>query len=168
MNLRSLFANWKRGPLKITGIYLLSGVLWIIFSDIVAAMISSDEATLTKISIYKGWGYIVVTAAILYWLIRRYAESSYKNDELLQLTGEMAKVGGWEFDATTFQGTWTDEVARIHDLDPSQPTNVELGLSFYLPESKKIIEEAINEAVELAKRFGAKQSSILWQGLPRH
>ena len=164
MNLRSLFANWKRGPLKITGIYLLSGVLWIIFSDIVAAMISSDEATLTKISIYKGWGYIIVTASILYWLIRRYAESSYKNDELLQLTGEMAKVGGWEFDATTFQGTWTDEVARIHDLDPSQPTNVELGLSFYLPESKKIIEEAINEAVEHGKSYDLELEMVSAKG----
>ena len=33
-------------------------------------------------------------------------------DELLHLTSEMAKVGGWEFDTQTLKGTWTDEVAK--------------------------------------------------------
>ena len=74
-------------------------------------------------------------------------------DQLLRLTSEMAKVGGWEFDATTLKGTWTDEVARIHDLDPAQETNVEIGLSFYSGESREKIEHAIKEAIELAKPY---------------
>ncbi|NJN95098.1 MAG: PAS domain S-box protein [Anaerolineales bacterium] len=69
------------------------------------------------------------------------------------MTGEMAHVGGWEFDADTLQGTWTDEVARIHDLDPGQATHVELGLSFYRPESRQKIERAIKEALDLARPY---------------
>lgn len=69
-------------------------------------------------------------------------------DELLNLTGEMAHVGGWEFDTDTLKGTWTDEVARIHELDPTQPTNAELGLSYYTGESRKKIDHAIREATE--------------------
>lgn len=74
-------------------------------------------------------------------------------DELLHLTGTMAKVGGWEFDVDTMKGTWTDEVAIIHDLDPSQETNVELGISFYADDSKQKIENAIGEAIKNATPY---------------
>ncbi len=74
-------------------------------------------------------------------------------DELLRLTSEMARVGGWEFDPQTGKGTWTDEVARIHDLEPSRQTNVELGLSFYLGESREKVEQAVKEAIELARPY---------------
>ncbi|NTV37097.1 MAG: PAS domain S-box protein, partial [Anaerolineaceae bacterium] len=74
-------------------------------------------------------------------------------DDLLHLTGEMAKVGGWEFHVATGNGTWTDEVARIHDLDPNEPTNVELGTSFYTGESRTKIEQAIQAAVELGQSY---------------
>lgn len=68
-------------------------------------------------------------------------------DELLNLTGRLAKVGGWEFDAQTLEGTWTEEVARIHDLDPARSTDVSIGLRFYTPESRSRIEAAIAAAI---------------------
>ena len=34
-------------------------------------------------------------------------------ENLLRETGHIAKVGGWEFDVSTGEGCWTDEVARI-------------------------------------------------------
>lgn len=68
--------------------------------------------------------------------------------ELLQMTGEMAKVGGWEFDAESGRGHWTKEVAMIHDLDPVLETNVQTGLRFYSGESRERIEKAVTEAVE--------------------
>lgn len=78
---------------------------------------------------------------------RRDREAVELRDELLRSTGRMAKVGGWEFDATTLQGTWTEEVARIHELDPNEPTNVQLGLSFYTPPSRRLVETAIAKAI---------------------
>jgi len=164
MNLRSFFTNLKGGPARIAGLYLLMGVIWILFSDIIAAEIAPDQAALTKISIYKGWGYIIVTAWLLYWLIRRYVQKLNKNDELLQLAGDMVHVGGWEFDAATFEGTWTDEVARIHDLDPGAPTNVERGISFYLPESKKKIQAAIIKAVKHGKPYDLELEMLTAKG----
>ena len=76
----------------------------------------------------------------------------------------MAKVGGWEFDSQTGAGTWTDEVARIHDLDPAQETNVEVGLGFYLDESRKKIEQAVKEAVELARPYDLELEMITAKG----
>jgi PAS domain S-box-containing protein len=144
---------------------MLLGILWILFSDKLAATIATDQSAFAKISLFKGWGYVIVTALLLLWLIWRYSNRLVSNDELLQLTGEMAKVGGWEFDAQSLQGTWTDEVARIHDLDPSLPTNVELGLSFYTGDSREKIEQAVNEAIEQAKPYDLELELITAKGL---
>ena len=58
------------GALEIAGIYFILGVAWILFSDEVAAGIAVNEEMFTRISLYKGWGFIVVTALLLYWMIR--------------------------------------------------------------------------------------------------
>ena len=59
-------------PVRIAGIYLVVGVLWILFSDQIVASMFADPAVLTRVSIYKGWGYVFVTALLLYFLIRRH------------------------------------------------------------------------------------------------
>jgi PAS domain S-box-containing protein len=91
---------------------------------------------------------------------KRVEQALYLKDELLRLTSEMAKVGGWEFDAETGKGTWTDEVARIHDLEPDQETNVEIGLSFYSGGSREKVEQAVKEAVELARPYDLELEMI--------
>ncbi|RPJ16781.1 MAG: PAS domain S-box protein, partial [Chloroflexi bacterium] len=96
---------------------------------------------------------------------RKQAEHALQlKDKLLRLTSEMAKVGGWEFDTKTLKGTWTDEVARIHDLDPSQETNVEIGLSFYSGEARTKIDQAIKEAIELGKPYDLELEMVSARG----
>lgn len=68
-------------------------------------------------------------------------------EELLEQTGQLANVGGWDFDPVTGAGRWTTEVARIHDLDPLKEPNKELGLTFYPGESRKRLEAALQEAL---------------------
>ncbi|MGE5464481.1 MAG: PAS domain S-box protein, partial [Syntrophothermus sp.] len=73
------------GSLKISGIYLVTGALWILFSDIVAQRIARSPSMLTTISIYKGWGFILVTAIMLYWLIRRHIVEIREDEKRLRL-----------------------------------------------------------------------------------
>jgi PAS domain S-box-containing protein len=73
------------GALKIAGFYLLIGALWILFSDMIAQKMAPDPATLTTISIYKGWGFIIVTAILLYWLIRRHTAEVREDEKKLRL-----------------------------------------------------------------------------------
>jgi PAS domain S-box-containing protein len=85
---------------------------------------------------------------------QRKAEAAIKNkDHLIFRTGKMAKVGGWEFEVKTGKGSWTDEVASIHGLDPNIETNSSIGLSFYEEEYRKKIEEAIEKAVTEQKPY---------------
>ena len=69
------------------------------------------------------------------------------SDILMEEMGGIAKIGGWEFDPATGTGTWTEQVARIHDLEPGDPTNVARGFSFYSGESRRRIEAAVAAAI---------------------
>ena len=85
---------------------------------------------------------------------KKQAEQELKEQQLLlNEMGFIAKIGGWEFDPVTGKGTWTDEVARIHGLDPEKETGVQIGLSFYEGRSKTKIETAIKEAIENGKPY---------------
>jgi PAS domain S-box-containing protein len=85
---------------------------------------------------------------------RKRAEDELRmREELLALMSRIAKVGAWEFDAATREGTWTEEVARIHDLDPEAETDMNLGLSFYSGDSRRKIESAVQRAIGQGKPY---------------
>ena len=69
-------------------------------------------------------------------------------EQLLREMGHIAKVGGWEFDAATGQGYWTEEIALIHEVEPPFEPTRETGLQFYTPESRARIERALKEIVQ--------------------
>jgi two-component system, cell cycle sensor histidine kinase and response regulator CckA len=79
---------------------------------------------------------------------RRRAEAELLfHRNLLEETGRTARVGGWQFNALTGEGTWTAEVARIHDLDEFLPTNRDIGVGYYTPDSQGRIRKAIDDAI---------------------
>jgi PAS domain S-box-containing protein len=87
MSSREFQYSWTShtwGPLKIAAVYLLIGAVWILFSDRLAAKMALDQQMLTTISIYKGWGYILVTAVMLYWLIHRHSTRLRMSEERLR------------------------------------------------------------------------------------
>jgi PAS domain S-box-containing protein len=78
----------------------------------------------------------------------RAEESLRFHENLLRATGHIAKVGGWEFDVATGEGYWTEEVARIHELDQQTQPSKEIGLNFYSDESRPKIERALLNTIE--------------------
>jgi len=57
--------------LRIAAIYSLVAGLWIYASDSILGMLFSDPTTLTKLAMLKGWGFVAVTAIMLYGLVKR-------------------------------------------------------------------------------------------------
>lgn len=92
------------------------------------------------------------------------AEAFNYQEYLLKVMGKIAKIGGWEFDPITGEGTWTEEVARIHELDPLDETSKALGLSFYSEDSKIKVTRAIEEAVNTQIPYDLELEMILKNG----
>lgn len=103
--------NW--GALKIAVIYLFIGSAWILFSDRLIRDMAIDKATLTTLSIYKGWGYILVTAILLYWLIRRHTARLRESENRLILALAGAQMSVWEWDLETNSILWSPEFFKI-------------------------------------------------------
>ena len=60
--------------------------------------------------------------------------------------------------------SWTEEVARIHDLDPETPASVNLSLNYYTNWSRPIIEQAFSECIEKAKPYDLELEIISARG----
>ncbi len=76
----------------------------------------------------------------------------------------MANVGGWEFDVKTRLQTWTDEVYRIHELEPGQRMTVDDGIKYYAPEAVPVISEAVQHAVIFGEPFDLELPIITAKG----
>jgi two-component system, cell cycle sensor histidine kinase and response regulator CckA len=85
-------------------------------------------------------------------------------ENLMRETGRIAKVGGWELDVVTGKGYWTEEVARIHELDSDRQPTKESGLAFYLSESRARIEVALKEAIEHATPYDLELELLTAKG----
>ena len=68
--------------------------------------------------------------------------------DLLERTGAMAKVGGWELDLRTQQLSWSLETFRIHELDPPVPPPLEDAITFYPLEARSAIQAALRGGME--------------------
>lgn len=81
-------------------------------------------------------------------LQKAYEKLKTSQEELLNRTQEMANLGGWEINLNDMSVEWTDQVSRIHELPLDEKPNVEKGITYYAPEARPIITEAVNQAIE--------------------
>ena len=71
------------GIIKIISIYIIFGGLWILFSDAILPFITDNVHVLTYMASAKGLLFIIVTATLLYFLIRNYANEIKRAEENL-------------------------------------------------------------------------------------
>jgi PAS domain S-box-containing protein len=82
---------------------------------------------------------------------RKKAEMTIARDtELLNRMGELAKVGGWELPLETMMTYWTEEVYRIHEIDPGTDVDLKNAISFYAPEAQPVIRAAVEAGLQSA------------------
>ncbi len=71
-------------PIKITVIYLVAAVSWIVLTDFVLENRTAEFKVLSQIQTYKGLLYVVLTSAGLYLLIKIFANQIESKDEELK------------------------------------------------------------------------------------
>ncbi|WP_405604039.1 PAS domain-containing protein [Polaribacter sp. Asnod1-A03] len=91
-----------------------------------------------------------------------------RREFLLNESGKIAKIGGWEVDLVTQNVRWTDQVYEIHGLPITKVPTPEEVMSFYIDGSREVLEKAIekclteNKSYDLVLRFQNKQNKKLW------
>lgn len=68
--------------------------------------------------------------------------------ELLNRTGELAMVGGWEFVLDDMRLEYSEQAYRIHDLEPGVPISADDAKKAYPPEALQLFEAAVDSAIK--------------------
>lgn len=96
--------------------------------------------------------------------VRRAAET----EEFLRQTGRVARIGAWELQLDTQTAIWSEEVYRIHEIEPGTMLSLEEAIQFYHPDARPIIAAAVQQAIEhgtpydLELQFTSASGRLLW------
>lgn len=74
-------------------------------------------------------------------------EKLRKSEELLNRTGGLAQVGGWEFDIASGSIHWSEQTCRIHGMNPGYQPKLAEAIEFYAPEARPVIEAVVAKAM---------------------
>ncbi len=132
-------------------------------------LVKAGAGSYLNAAIFAGMGFLF---SYLHARIRRTNQRAAKaelreRDDLLDRTSRLAHVGGWEFEVGTLKGAWSEETARIHDLDPSQPIDVRTGLGYYHEEDRPVVAEAVRRSIELAEPYDLEVRLVSAKGVPK-
>lgn len=83
-----------------------------------------------------------------------------KNQEFLQQTGTIGKIGGWELDIDSDKVRWTDEAYHIHDCPVGAPINLERARGYYTQEAKEILDGLLRQCMANGKPFDAQLTIV--------
>ena len=90
-----------------------------------------------------------------------------ESEALLNATGMMANVGGWELDAETLELTWTEQTYRIHEVPLDYKPPLEEAMNFFHPDDRKKLSDAINLALEQGAPYDMEVRFITAKGNKR-
>ncbi len=90
------------------------------------------------------------------------------SQELLERTGALAGVGGWEADPVTQHVVWSPELCRIHGTWVGFRPTFEEAIAFYAPSSRPAIELAVARALEHGEKFDLELEIVRTDGEWRH
>lgn len=85
---------------------------------------------------------------------RRSAEEELeRSTSLLRIAGQMARFGGWRYDAINGKVEWSDQTAIIHGEPLGTQPSLEGGLSYYVEEDRPHIAKLFDDCIEEGKPF---------------
>ena len=72
------------GALRVAALYAGCSGLWILLSDRMVEALVHEPSIMTRVSIAKGWVFVAVTAAMLFFLVKRLVDSVASREAKLQ------------------------------------------------------------------------------------
>lgn len=78
-------------------------------------------------------------------------QALHRSEQLLAQTGRVANVGGWQMDIASGEILWTDQTCVIHGLPPGYKPDLASAISYYAPEARPVIQNAVEKAINDGK-----------------
>jgi len=91
-------------------------------------------------------------------------EAAQKREALLNAVGKMGAIGGWELDIVSMQMTWTNELYKIHEVEPGFVPTDDNFASFYAKEDHSKLSQTIQNAVVFSTPFDVELSLVTAKG----
>jgi signal transduction histidine kinase/PAS domain-containing protein len=80
---------------------------------------------------------------------RRAEETLRKSEGILNVTGKIGRIGGWEHDLETGKAIWTQALYDIVEIPyDREPPGIDEHLSYYPPRDRKILAKAYKQAID--------------------
>lgn len=96
---------------------------------------------------------------------QRFAEKQLRESKLLlERTGSVAGIGGWDVDLANSNIVWSDETCRLHDLPPGYSPSILEAFNYYKPESRTIITQAFEDAIAHLKPWDVELELVSAKG----
>lgn len=94
----------------------------------------------------------------------RVEEALARTTQLLEYTGSLAKIGGWELNLKTMKISWTREIFLIAEIDfPVEPT-FEQGINLFDLQARPTITQALQAAMDTGTPFDLELPFITAKG----
>ncbi|WP_395745268.1 PAS domain S-box protein [Prosthecobacter sp.] len=91
-------------------------------------------------------------------------QSLARTTDLLERTGEMARIGGWELDVATQKLFWTLETCRLFEIETNEAPSLEQAILFYAPESQLAIRKAVSKAISHGTAYELELLAVTTKG----
>ena len=90
-----------------------------------------------------------------------------RSAELLDRTGELAGVGGWQVDLRTMKLSWTRQTFRIAEMEPPVAPALDQGIQLFAPEAQPVIAAAVQAAIDTGTPYDLELPLITAKGRHR-
>ncbi len=91
-----------------------------------------------------------------------------KTRDMLERTGRMAKVGGWEKNLKTGEDNWSEVTREIHEVESDFVPTMQNGIEFYKEgESREKIIEVVTHTVKTGEPFDVELQIVTAKGNER-
>ena len=164
---------------KVAAIYAMFSLGYILFSDRLLLFFIEDTQLLTRIQTYKGVGFVVLTAVLVYWLIKRETEQQVDIRRLLKQSEEKYRRFVENSPDLMYR---TDLEGRIVFISPSvralagytvsEALGMKMAEEVYVnPEERKALLESLARdgyVSNFEARLKKKDGSVWWASTNSH
>ena len=161
--------------LRVSGVYALLAGLWILVSDRVLVALVPNPEIMARIEVGKGWAFVLVTAMLLFGVLRGQLRSWEKEtagrrlaEAYLAEAQRLSHTGSFGWKVATDEHIWSEETFRIFELDASTKITLPRILERIHPEDRTFVRATLERAASESNELDYEHRLLMPDGRVKH